>query len=60
MRKIKYGEKKGSISDILATVVPSVKGSVSSFAACAKPFNPGGTPHMKGVGMLVGNFELNP
>ena len=20
---------------------------------------PGGTPHMKGVGMLVGNFELN-
>ena len=26
-------------------------------------FNPGGgggTPHMKGVGMLVGNFELNP
>ena len=19
-----------------------------------------GTPHMKGVGMLVGNFELNP
>ena len=20
----------------------------------------GGTPHMKGVGMLVGNFELNP
>ena len=23
-------------------------------------FNPGGTPHMKGVGMLVGKFELNP
>ena len=21
---------------------------------------PGGTPNMKGVGMLVGNFELNP
>ena len=21
---------------------------------------PGGTLHMKGVGMLVGNFELNP
>ena len=20
----------------------------------------GGTPHMKGVGMVVGNFELNP
>ena len=20
----------------------------------------GGTPHMKGVGMIVGNFELNP
>ena len=20
---------------------------------------PGGTPHIKGVGMLVGNFELN-
>ena len=20
----------------------------------------GGTPHMKGVGMFVGNFELNP
>ena len=20
----------------------------------------GGTPHMKGVGILVGNFELNP
>ena len=20
----------------------------------------GGTPHMKGLGMLVGNFELNP
>ena len=23
-------------------------------------FQTGGTPHMKGVGMLVGNFELNP
>ena len=23
-------------------------------------FKPGGTPHIKGVGMLVGNFELNP
>ena len=22
--------------------------------------NPGGIPHMKGMGMLVGNFELNP
>ena len=22
--------------------------------------SPGGAPHMKGVGMLVGNFELNP
>ena len=22
--------------------------------------SPGGTPHMKGVAMLVGNFELNP
>ena len=22
--------------------------------------NPGGTPHMKGVGMLIGNLELNP
>ena len=21
---------------------------------------PGGTPHMKEVGMLVGNFEFNP
>ena len=25
-----------------------------------EPITPGGTPHMKGVGMLVGNFELNP
>ena len=24
------------------------------------PRGGGGTPHMKGVGMLVGNFELNP
>ena len=24
------------------------------------PLSPGGTPHMKAVGMLVGNFELNP
>ena len=24
------------------------------------PPPPGGTPHMKGVRMLVGNFELNP
>ena len=24
------------------------------------PIYPGGTPHMKGVRMLVGNFELNP
>ena len=35
----------------------SVKGKQKS------RFNPGGgggTPHMKGVGMLVGNFELNP
>ena len=23
-------------------------------------YHPGGTPHIKGVGMLVGNFELNP
>ena len=23
-------------------------------------FLPGGTPHIKGVGMLVGKFELNP
>ena len=22
--------------------------------------DPGGAPHMKGVGILVGNFELNP
>ena len=29
------------------------------FRAGAKPPG-GGTPHMKGVGMLVGNFELNP
>ena len=27
---------------------------------CFKPGRGGGTPHMKGVGMLVGNFELNP
>ena len=25
-----------------------------------KPPGVGGTPHMEGVGMLVGNFELNP
>ena len=25
-----------------------------------KIFPGGGTPYMKGVGMLVGNFELNP
>ena len=25
----------------------------------SKAFDSGGTPHMKGVGMLVGNFELN-
>ena len=25
-----------------------------------KEFKSGGTPHMKGVGMFVGNFELNP
>ena len=24
------------------------------------PISRGGPPHMKGVGMLVGNFELNP
>ena len=28
------------------------------FALMLKPG--GGTPHTKGVGMLVGNFELNP
>ena len=28
---------------------------------CAvSPGGGGGTPHMKAVGMLVGNFELNP
>ena len=26
----------------------------------ATPLSRGGTLHMKGVGMLVGNFELNP
>ena len=25
-----------------------------------RPLGPGATPFMKGVGMLVGNFELNP
>ena len=25
-----------------------------------KPGGGGGNPHMKGMGMLVGNFELNP
>ena len=31
------------------------------FIFCTKcTSNPGGNPHMKGVGMLVGNFELNP
>ena len=29
-------------------------------AECQMTLNPGGTPHMKGVGMLAGNFELNP
>ena len=29
------------------------------FQAPATPGG-GGTPHMKGVGMLVGNFEWNP
>ena len=29
------------------------------FRVGAKPLG-GGTLHMKGVGMLVGNFELNP
>ena len=33
-------------------------------AALVQKFNsniyPGGTPHMKGVGVLIGNFERNP
>ena len=30
------------------------------FQAPATPGGGGGKPHMKGVGMLVGKFELNP
>ena len=30
------------------------------FQACIRKARGGGTPHMKGVGMLVGNFELKP
>ena len=29
-------------------------------AECQMTLKPGGTPHMKAVGMLVGDFELNP
>ena len=41
-------------------------GSLASFGQPGQlvlhpsPITPGETPHMKGVGMLVGNFELNP
>ena len=34
------------------------KDKESRWKACAP--KPGETPHMKGVGMLVGNFEFNP
>ena len=36
-----------SFSDIAVMIATIAQGS-------------GGAPHMKGVGMLVGNFELNP
>ena len=37
------------------------KDKKSRWKACPTPqAQGGGTPHMKGLGMLVGNFELNP
>ena len=39
------------------------KDKKSRWKACPTPQAQGGggrTPHMKGLGMLVGNFELNP
>ena len=38
------------------------KDKESRWKACPTPQGRGGgeTPHMKGLGMLVGNFELNP
>ena len=42
---------------------PGLQGALDNLANWYYPrhrLTPGGTPHMKGVGMLVGNFELNP
>ena len=36
------------------------EGIFFSFVCRMTQINPGGTPHMKGVGMLVGHFELKP
>ena len=33
--------------------------SHKSVSRYRRPLKPGGTPHTKGVGMLVGKFELN-
>ena len=61
-----------SVKRILNVIVdPFVIKIICVFPLEVKKFRPlskdkgrappgGGTPHMKGVGMLVGNFELNP
>ena len=36
------------------------RNKVSGVTGAESVFTPEDTPHMKGVGMLVGNFELNP
>ena len=41
-----------SFSDIAVMIATTAQGSGG--------VGGGGAPHMKGVGMLVGNFELNP
>ena len=54
--------------DLLSLLMRTVKDTIS-LGDCVFLLNtscspdvsfPGGDPHMKGVGMLVGNFELNP
>ena len=51
VRKVKHSKLNERITRLLSAVFGNTSYN------CPRG---GGTPHMKGVGMLVGNFELNP
>ena len=48
-----------AVRKCIGEILACIKGRYF-FAVVRRATGGEGTPHMKGVGMLVGNFELNP